>query len=346
MNGATLLNSKQIQTNTVERPRLGFIGLGWIGTHRLQAIKQADVADIVAIVDPAEEMLATAAVHAPEAIQCRKASDLLALGLDGIVIATPNLHHASLAISAFEAGLSVFCQKPLGRNRVETAVVIEAARSANRLLGVDLSYRFTRAFQYIRHIVREQALGEIFAVDLVFHNSYGPQKPWFYDPEQSGGGCVLDLGIHLIDAALWILEQPVVGVRSRLFHRGERMSSRSGWCEDFASAQLDTASGAVINLNCSWNLNVGRDAVIGATFYGTSGGVRLRNVDGSFYFFAAERFVGPKGQVVIEPSGKWFGLAAVEWARQLAADPSYDPEIERVIEVMAVLDSIYENCNS
>src|SRR5207244_4234818 len=101
----------------------------------------------------------------------------------------------------------------------EITEVIEAARSADRLLGVDLSYRHTKALQEIRQLVSQNELGEIFAADLVFHNAYGPQKPWFYEREQSGGGCVIDLGIHLVDAALWILDQPIMNVSSRLFHK-------------------------------------------------------------------------------------------------------------------------------
>src|SRR5512138_3737632 len=63
-----------------------------------------------------------------------------------------------------------------------------------------------------RDLVREGALGEVYAVNLVFHNAYGPDKPWFYDARLSGGGCVMDLGIHLVDLALWALGFPEVEV--------------------------------------------------------------------------------------------------------------------------------------
>jgi predicted dehydrogenase len=58
--------------------------------------------------------------------------------------------------------------------------------------------------------MRSGELGRVFAVDLVFHNAYGPDKPWFYDPELAGGGCVMDLGVHLVDLALWSLDFPGV----------------------------------------------------------------------------------------------------------------------------------------
>ncbi len=100
---------------------------------------------------------------------------------------------------------AVFCQKPLGRDGIEVRAVLAAARAADRLLGVDLSYRFTAGMVAIRDLVQRGELGAIFAVDLVFHNAYGPDKPWFYDRAELGGGCVIDLGVHLVDLALWVL---------------------------------------------------------------------------------------------------------------------------------------------
>jgi predicted dehydrogenase len=61
-------------------------------------------------------------------------------------------------------------------------------------LGVDFCYRFLDETVAVRELVESGELGEIYAVDLVFHNAYGPDKPWFYDRTQSGGGCVVDLG--------------------------------------------------------------------------------------------------------------------------------------------------------
>src|SRR6266480_45430 len=344
MNTATA-SSAQFAAAIAPRPRLGFLGLGWIGTHRLAAIARAGVAEIVAIVDPMEDMLAAAAQHAPNAFHFRDSNQLLERDLNGIVIATPSAQHARQSIAALNRGLAVFCQKPLGRNTSEVCEVIDAARSANRLLGVDLSYRYTAGLQKIRQLVRANELGEIFAVDLIFHNAYGPQKAWFYHRDQSGGGCVVDLGIHLVDAALWILDQPIVNVSSRLFHKGERVDRFNGVCEDYAIARLDVANGATINLSCSWHLHAGRDAVIEASFYGTKGGAAMRNVNGSFYDFIAKRFNSTSRQVLAAPPDEWFGRAAVEWARRLARDPTFDPEIERIIEVASAIDAIYENAN-
>src|SRR3954469_24833052 len=82
------------------RPRLGFIGLGWIGTNRLAAIARANVAEIVAIADPLEESLTGASEHAPDAARLSEPMQLLDLDLDGVVIATPSAQHADQCIMA------------------------------------------------------------------------------------------------------------------------------------------------------------------------------------------------------------------------------------------------------
>ncbi|MDQ4135376.1 MAG: Gfo/Idh/MocA family oxidoreductase, partial [Pseudomonadota bacterium] len=244
----------------------------------MQAIIEAGAAEVAAIADPSPETAAEAGRLAPEAELVSSLEDLLDAGVDGIVIASPSALHAEQSIRALERGAAVFCQKPLGRTETEVRAVVDAARAADRLLGVDLSYRFTAGMRRIREVVRSGDLGRIYGIDLAFHNAYGPDKPWFYDPALSGGGCVMDLGVHLVDLALWTLDFPAVrDVSSRLFAGGEPLGGRADTVEDYAVATLTLETGAVVQLACSWRLQAGRDAIIGASFYGTGGGAALAN---------------------------------------------------------------------
>src|SRR5690606_2280601 len=84
----------------VARPRLGFLGVGWIGGHRLQAVANSGLAEVAAIADPVAEMVGMAAAVAPEAAQVRSLDELLRLELDGVVIATPSALHAEQSIAA------------------------------------------------------------------------------------------------------------------------------------------------------------------------------------------------------------------------------------------------------
>src|SRR5436190_5585551 len=92
-------------------PRLGFLGVGWIGCNRMEAIAQSGLAEIVAVADPVPELCAQAAKISPKAAVCASVNDLLEFPLDGIVIATPSAMHAEQAIAAMRAGMNVFCQK-------------------------------------------------------------------------------------------------------------------------------------------------------------------------------------------------------------------------------------------
>lgn len=308
----------------------------------MQAIAETGLAEIAAIADPTPAMLEEAARLAPGARRAASLEELLAQDLDGLVIATPSALHAEQSIQALRRGVAVFCQKPLGRTAPEVRAVVEAAREADRLLAVDLSYRFTEGMRRIRELLRSGELGRIHAVDLVFHNAYGPDKPWFYDPAQSGGGCVMDLGVHLVDLALWALDFPAVEtVSGTLFAGGERLGARPGRVEDYATAGIDLRDGAAVRLACSWRLQAGCDAMISAAFYGTEGGAALRNVDGSFYDFAAERYRGTARETLASPPDAWGGRAAAEWARRLAEGQRHDPAVERIVDVARVLDGIY-----
>jgi predicted dehydrogenase len=177
---------------------------------------------------------------------------------------------------------------------------------------------------------------------MVFHNAYGPDKPWFYDPKLSGGGCVVDLGIHLVDLALWWVDSPeITNVTSRLFREGHPLAPGAAVVEDYGTARIDLASGATIKVDCSWKLNAGTDAIISGTVYGSGGGASFRNVNGSFFDFVAEFYQGRNRRTLAEPPDAWGGRAIVDWVEQLAESANFRPEIEGLIEVAGVLDSIY-----
>ncbi|MGE0310061.1 MAG: Gfo/Idh/MocA family protein [Lautropia sp.] len=324
------------------RPRLGFLGVGWIGRARLEALAREDIADVVAVADPDAACAQAALRCAAHATIAPDLDALLALPLDGVVVATPSALHAAQVLRALDAGLAVFCQKPLGRTAAEVRRIGAAARAADRLVGVDLSYRHTAGMQRIRELVRAGELGRIYAIDLVFHNAYGPDKPWFRDIARAGGGCVIDLGIHLADLALWVLDfPPVARVGTRRYAEGRLLAPGEQVVEDHAIVQLELAGDVTVRLACSWNLSAGQDAVIEARFDGTRGAAQFRNVDGSFYDFVAERLDGTRRMTIASPPDAWGPRALVAWARTLAHRPRFDEGFAEFVAVAHVLDRIY-----
>ncbi|MGQ0562686.1 MAG: Gfo/Idh/MocA family protein [Gemmatimonadota bacterium] len=326
----------------VATPRIGFLGVGWIGRSRMNAIRALPDVRIAAIAEPDPDARARAAADVPDAHCAASLDELLALDLDAIVIATPSALHVEQSLRALAAGAAVFCQKPLGRTTEENRAVIAAARQADRLLAVDLSYRHTAGMRWLREAVQGGELGDVFALDLVFHNAYGPGQPWYRDRALSGGGCVLDLGIHLVDLACWVLgTASAETVHSRLFHQGVPLHPDSAQVvEDYALADIRFDNGIAARLACSWHLHAGQDAVIEVTCHGTRGSAVFRNVNGSFFDFAAEHLRGTTRQTVVTAPDDWPGRAASSWAQQLTRSARYDADIESLEAVATILDRI------
>lgn len=308
----------------------------------MESLAATGLAELVAVAEPDAALRAQALVVAPGALGFHDLQELLSVELDGVVIATPSAIHSEQAIAALDRGLAVFCQKPLGRNAVETGLVVEAARRSDRLLGVDLSYRHLEAVRAARALLASGELGRVYAADLTFHNAYGPDKPWFGERSRSGGGCLIDLGTHLLDLALWMTGSVEVQVRTATLLRvGAPVSAHGEQVEDFALAQLRLSAGVEARLACSWFLPAGRDCVIELVLYGTEGAVALGNVGGSFYDFRAEHRRGTRTEVIAKPPDDWGGRALTEWTRRLGGEPAFDPAATDYVALATALDEIY-----
>ncbi|MBV8805285.1 MAG: Gfo/Idh/MocA family oxidoreductase, partial [Sinobacteraceae bacterium] len=320
--------------------------VGWIGLNRLRAIAEEGGAEIVGIVDalPAAAHAAISCIeqHARNACVVGDFDELLTQDLDGIVIATPSGLHAAQATAALQRGTAVFCQKPLARTASEAGRVISAARDSDKLLSVDFCYRTVTGVPQLVDLARGGELGEIYAADLVFHNAYGPDKAWFYDRQQSGGGCVMDLGIHLLDLALLVLDYPRVrSVTSQLHAAGKLLAKPVDELEDHAFAEVQFNTGATVRIACSWRLSAGQDAVIEAAFYGTRGAVILHNLEGSFYNFAVEHCVGTARHTVAMGDNRWGGRAANAWVHELSQGARFDARANRFYDLSVLIDAIY-----
>lgn len=331
-------------TMTITKPRLGFLGVGWIGADRLNSLVSSGLGAVAAIADTDVDRARGVAERHHCLRTGRNLDDLLEADLDGIVIATPSALHAEQTLAALSAGIPVFCQKPLGRSAREAHAVINEARERDLLLSVDLSYRHVTAFRAAKEALGENAgenAGDIYALDLRFHNAYGPDKPWFTDPSLSGGGCVIDLGTHLIDLALWWLQRDAVTVVDAHLYRGGRLLEQPVTdAEDYADVTL-TAGDSVIRLACSWFLPLGIDASIGARAFTPSMGVEVENVGGSFYDFTARVNKNHLTQVLAVPPDEWGGRALCSWTKSLAAGRGFDPAIEDQLVVASAIDAIY-----
>lgn len=330
---------------TGQPPRVGFLGLGWIGRKRLDALADAANANIevAGLVDSDPARLQSAALAYPEAARASNI-DMLLLdpNIEAVVIATPNGLHADQAVACLERGLPVFCQKPLATTLADGERVVSAARRADRLLGIDFCYRHVNGMQELRRRLMTGAIGEIVGVDLTFHNAYGPDPSWCQDRELAGGGCLLDLGVHLLDLALWVQGMPPIErVRSRLFARGDPVQGRDGALEDLAYAEFIQANGANVRLACSWYAHIGRPAQIEMRLTGTRGGASWSNVDGSFYDFDVDMFQGDVSERLGSSRDDWGPRALQAWLAQLAVSNRFDASAGQILHSAALIEEVY-----
>jgi predicted dehydrogenase len=310
----------------------------------MEVVHRAAVARVTAIADPDRAAARAAATTVGCDAVFSDVDTLLENGgeLDGIVIATPTALHAAQARHALERGIPVFCQKPLGRTAGECRELIELARTANLALGVDMSYRHTAAVGAALHSLQAGDIGRPHAAELVFHNAYGPDKAWVRDVELAGGGALMDLGCHLIDlASLFLGDFVPESVHADLFVDGQRLGPDPERVEDLALAQITLADGRAVRIACSWWLAAGTDAVLEASFFGAGRALTVRNVGGSFYDFEALLVDGRSSERIAQPPDDWGGRALLAWVDRLRRDPSFDAEVERLVQVADVIDRIY-----
>jgi len=318
-------------------PRLGFLGVGWIGRNRMEALVREDLAQVAAVADPQPEALKAVAALAPRAERADGLEALLEHELDGIVIATPSALHTRQTTAALEHEVAVFCQKPLARDAEETRQVLEAARRNDRLLGVDLSYRHVEALRAAQTAVSDGEIGLLHSLDLTFHNAYGPDKAWLTKPELSGGGCLIDLGTHLLDLALRL-----TGASEYEVETARMLSLQGHEVEDNATAEISLGTDEVrARLACSWFQSAGSECAFECTAWGTDGAVSIRNVGGSSYDLRAELWRGTSAELLAGPADPRGGRAIGSWATRLAGDRGYDPAADELELLARVIDDVY-----
>lgn len=328
------------RTDPAARPRLGFIGLGWIGGARLRAVLDAGAADVAALCDPDPERLEEWGERCRRASRHREAEDLLVraseLGLDGVVLATPNALHAPHAHAALEHGLALFVQKPLGLDAAEVEDIVRQARKEDLLVEVDYTYRNLGGARMLRERVRAGDLGGLDLVEAVFHNAYGPDKAWCFDRALSGGGALLDLGVHLLDLVFWI----VGPARPRVLGAHVRETAGAPGIDCFTAADLVLEPDLPMRLTSSWHAHAGRDCDFRLTLHGAAGGAELRNRDGGFYNFELALRRGRSEETVATDARSWMDHGILSWIERVRAGDGFDAELETSVLIARTVDAI------
>lgn len=257
--------------------RVGIIGVGGIfnGAHREHYLKD-DRLEVVALCDIIEE----------RAVECRDGffpdakvyTDFNELlkdeTIDSVDICTPNYLHSIIAVAAFKAGKHVFCEKPDAVNVEEVMKMNDAAKAAGKTLMVMRNNRFTDASKLAKKFIDDGKMGEIYCGRCGWQRRRGiPGKGgWFTTKAQSGGGPLIDLGVHMIDLAIWLMGNPrAVAVSGCTFCKfandtaesdsvhsqfGEAVENGTFDVEDLAMGFIKFENGACLQIEFSWASNI------------------------------------------------------------------------------------------
>lgn len=261
----------------IHRWGLGFSGVGWLGESLIQALEVAPSLHLAGVQDADASLVHAVATRHGSPWQGTDYESLLAApGVDAVVISTPNVLHLSQSIDALQAGKHVLVQKPLAFSGADALTASATAKEAGKLLFVDYSYSFLSTMQTLR-TCRAQ-IGSIRRIRAAFHNIYGPGKRWCFDPRLSGGGALIDLGVHLLKLAFELQEPTSIRLkRSQLDFQQQHL------VEDAAHLVLEL-DGVPFELDVSWNAERSASQ-IELDVEGTEGHARWENVDGSFFRF-------------------------------------------------------------
>ena len=189
---------------------LGIIGAGSIGQIHAEAAAKAGLR-IGAICDIEPDKAARLADQHPGAVVISSLEELLALeNIPGVVVAVPNYLHKELAIQALEAGKDVLLEKPMALNLGECDQIIQAAEDSRRLLQLGFVCRYTPAAIAARRLISEGKLGMILHAKAMMYRRRGIPGlgHWFTTKSKSGGGVLIDIGVHLIDLIMHITPVP------------------------------------------------------------------------------------------------------------------------------------------
>jgi len=290
-----------------------------------------------------------AAVYDDYRVMLRKAS------LDVVDVATPNALHAPAAKAALRAGCHVYCEKPLAPTPAEVRQLIRARDRAGRRLMTGQHLRFEGRHAALKRYVDAGVLGDVYyARASALRRRGAPGWGKFLTRSVSGGGPLIDIGVHVLDLALWLMGFPkpvsVSGVAPRKLADRPGTVNRPGWgdwrtsgepfdVEDFAVGFVRFEGGAVLVLESSFLLNVPDEEVIAAIVCGTEGGLDVS----AGRIVTQEHGVMRLSDLQNVPEGSPHAAAIVAFIEAVEHDRPVPVPAEETLAVMAILDGIYRS---
>jgi predicted dehydrogenase len=281
--------------NARDRLRAGVIGLGWAGQQHMAAYAAISDVDLVALAGMETDALRRLgdAYGVPEERRYAPWQDLVDHGqIDVLSIAAPTTLHAPIAVAALNAGLHVLSEKPMAENAETARLMVEAAERNDRVLDVSFNHRQRGHVKVLKKIIDAGLLGRIYYAKVGWLRREGIPGlgSWFTRRTAAGGGPLMDLGVHMLDIALYLLGEPAVRAVTAATYAefgprgkgspGSELVPKTGIepgtfdVEDLSTAFLRLQDGATLLLESSWAQWILKDRCY-VTMYGSDGGASI-----------------------------------------------------------------------
>lgn len=320
--------------------RIGVIGAGAIAQiahlgvlKRLEGVELTALADI----DVSKAQALAERFEIPDVYD--DIEDLLASARpDALAICTPNHLHKVHTLTALSAGVHVFCERPLALTSTGVREVIQAQERADRTVAVGMNYRFRSDVQALLGFLNRHELGTLRALRTGWY-IWRPRSQlggWRERLAQSGGGAMMDLGLPLLDLALWMAGCPQPKLVTGWFARPHEGSV----VEDTASALIQCEAGLSIFVDVSWH-HVGQSKnfwfeVIGTDGSGTIGPLNVfKMIHGTPINVTPQGAHGREDALSLSYRAEWLHFLAMVHGKQEPADLEDQIVLHRTIEAIA-----------
>ena len=334
--------------------KVGIVGLG-IGIIHLRFFKEVPGVTVQALCDQNTALLQkTAAEHHVPQTFTDFDRFLADADIDAVALAVPNFLHRPMTLAALDRGWHVLCEKPMALNAAEALEMRTKVRETGKKFMIHFNQRFRAEHQYFKALVDSGKLGDIYYATTGWRRMRGIPKfgGWFGQKKMSGGGPLIDLGVHMLDLTRWLMGNPkAVTVSASTFsHLGESLAlaqSKEFDVEDLATALIRFDNGASLMLEVNWALNFEEREKIYLELSGKKGG--LSNVTFDYKDTTTCIFREEAGAMVKTVPLKYpaaFESAQAHFARCIREDLEPEAGASEGVEIMRILDAIYASAHA
>jgi len=339
--------------STVRELKFGIIGTGWPGQQHAIALAEIPDVQLHSCADSNLERLRSFAETYRLESSFEDYQELLRdRDLDAAIICLPNFLHFPASLAALEAGKHVFCEKPPTTNAAEMKVLRDEAEKRGLIYFFGRQFRFTPAVRTARDIIAEGRLGKIYRARASWIRSRGIPAGiglWFTDKKRSGGGALIDIGVHALDTAWYLMGTPrPVSISAKVFRNFAHLVEVPIFdVEDEAHAFIRFANDAVVELETSWAANLTDDTPLGPEWVGReSNNCILFGTKGTLRLKPLTLFEDEEGKLTTVPLESHYRESSFEmqlrnFAAAIGGQASAINNAEQALELMEMIDGIY-----